>query len=122
MNYTIHPDPKCVKAQEEFLAACDPNQRRFHELIFMYGNIAYRYHKGAKEFDPTVNDWLEWIEGLDEPMKRKFRNDGFSACKNVLSFTRYVNEKNDVGIDEYIKLHMPPEDWAEYKSMVDQKK
>jgi hypothetical protein len=38
--------------------------------------------------------------------------------EGVLSFTRYVNEKNDVGLDEYIKLHMDPADYAEYRQLV----
>jgi hypothetical protein len=43
---------------------------------------------------------------------------GFEACKGILSFTRYVNEKNDVGLEEYIRQRMDPEDYAEYQGFL----
>jgi len=51
-----HPIEKHNLQQEEFLAKCPPDQRRFHELLFTYGNIAYRYHNQAKAFEPTKQD------------------------------------------------------------------
>jgi hypothetical protein len=121
-DYTIHPDPKCVRAQEDFLANCDPQQRRFHELLFKFGNVSFRYHLAAKEFEPTLTDWNEWIDGLDEPMKSSFRKQGFDSCRGVLSFTRYVNEKNDIGMEEFVKLHLSADDYLEYRSLVNEKR
>jgi len=31
---------------------------------------------------------------------------GFEYCKTVLSFTIHVNEKNDIGMDEFVKSLM----------------
>jgi hypothetical protein len=44
--------------------------------------------------------------------------DGFEKCCTYLSFTRYVNEKNDMGLDAYVRLHMDPDDYKEYTSML----
>ena len=40
------------------------------------------------------------------------------ACKGVLSFTRYVNEKNDISMEEYVQQQMSPEDYAEYHNIL----
>ncbi|KAA5541977.1 hypothetical protein [Adhaeribacter rhizoryzae] len=109
-----HPDEKCNFQQEQFLANCPESERRFHELLFTNGNISYRYHMQAKEFSPTVKDYEEWLEGLPENIRKSMQEKGFESCKTILSFTRYVNEKNDIGMDEYIRQQMGAEDYAEY--------
>jgi hypothetical protein len=40
---------------------------------------------------------------------------GFGGCKTVLSFTRYVMEKNNIGLEEYIKMYLDNEDYNEYQ-------
>lgn len=113
-----HPHPECNIAQEKYLANCPQEDRRFHELLFTYGNITYRYHRDAGRLDPIEEDFKEWLQGLPENIRNKMQTDGFEACKKVLSFTRYIMEKNEIGIEEYIQLHMDPEDLEEYKSVV----
>jgi len=49
-----HPLEHCNISQEEFLKKCPEKDRRFHELLFTYGNVTYRYHSEAKEFNPTI--------------------------------------------------------------------
>lgn len=113
-----HPDEACNEMQEAFLYQCPADQRRFHELLFTHGNISYRYHQESKTFRPTVTDFEEWLTGLPVNIRQDMQRRGFEACKGILSFTRYVNEKNDIGLDEYIRLWMDPEDLAEYKSFL----
>jgi hypothetical protein len=113
-----HPDEECNKAQAKFLAECPPNDRRFHELMFIVGNATYRYHQEAKKFEPSVEDWSVWIEGLKEPIKKEMQRKGFEESKSILSFTRYVMEKNDVGLEEYLKQSLSPKDFEDYQSIV----
>lgn len=113
-----HPYEQYNRKQEEFLANCPPDQCRFHELFFTYGNITYRYHQRSREFNPIERDYHEWLEGLPENMRKEMKKMGFEQCKTVLSFTRYVMEKNDVGLDEYIRRHMDSDDYEEYISMI----
>ena len=117
-----HPIEECNKQQEQFLANCPPEQRRFHELLFTYGNITYRYHSDARTVNPTEEDYKEWLEGLPENVRKGMEAMGFKGCKTVLSFTRYVMEKNDIGLEEYVQLHMDAEDYAEYRSMINKAK
>lgn len=110
-----HPDPKCNESQAKFLSECPAEHRRFHELLFIVGNATYRYHKEARNFNPTIEDYEEWIEGLPENIGSAMRKEGFEKAKSVLSFTRYVLEKNDIGLEEYLERHIEPQDYEEYK-------
>ena len=113
-----HPLKKYNGSQAEFLATCPADQRRFHELLFAYGNSAYIYHQGAKDFEPDLKDFEEWLEGLPENIRISMRRAGFEDCKTMLPFTRYVMEKNDVGMEAFVKQMMGEQDYAEYKSLM----
>lgn len=112
-----HPIEECNISQEKFLAACPSGDHRYHELMFTVGNISYRYHHEAKDYSPDLEDYQEWLEGLPENVRRGMEQLGFDGCRNVLSFTRYVMEKHDVGMEEYIRQHMVAEDYADYQAI-----
>jgi hypothetical protein len=42
---------------------------------------------------------------------------GFEACRSVPSFTRYAQEKHDVGLEAYVRELMGEEEYKEYKNM-----
>jgi len=54
-------------------------------------------------------------------MGKNMRDMGFEKCKTMLPFTRYVMEKNDVGLEEFVKRNMGPRDYAEYKKLIEEK-
>lgn len=112
-----HPDAECNQQQELFIAQLDDSQRRYHELLFCHGNASFLYHKQAQAFDPTEIDFQEWLDGLPDNVKAEFERRGFEECKRVLSFARYVNEKNDIGMDQYVKQLMG-DDFDEYISLL----
>lgn len=99
-----HPDNECNISQNKLLETLPPESRENQALLFSYGNASYKYH--ALELEPTIQDYNEWIEGLDEPVKKGMQGLGFEKCKGVLSFTRYVREKNDIGMEEFLKNEM----------------
>lgn len=113
-----HPDPDCNRYQAEFLEKCPAGDRAMHELIFKIGNATFRYHELAKTYQPTEADWKEWIAGLPDPVQSAMREKGFDDCRTILSFTRYVNEKNDVGLDAYLKENISPKDLMEYNKIL----
>ena len=45
-------------------------------------------------------DYEEWLEGLPDNVSRGMAAKGFEECRTLLSFTRYVNERHDVGMEE----------------------
>jgi hypothetical protein len=79
--------------------------------LFRIGNATYRYHQLATESEPTEEYYFEWLQGLPENIRKDMKERGFEGCKNILSFTRYVNERNDIGMDEYLKENLSPEDF-----------
>ena len=112
-----HPLEKCNQEQETFIAACPEKDRRFHELMYSYGNAAYRYHERVSEHPPTLEDYKEWLDGLPENIRKGMSEKGFEYCKTTFPFTRYVNEKNDLGMDEFVKNLMGDE-FEEYKKLM----
>jgi len=114
-----HPDPKCNQQQEAFMTSCLQQHRRFHELLFTHGNIAYRYHSKAHKFEPIEQDWNEYLEDCQTGFRKIMVDMGFEQGRRVLPFTRYVIEKKDVGMDEYVRRCMDPQDYAAYMEMVE---
>ena len=113
-----HPDDSRNRSQEDFLARCPDEDRRYHALMFTYGNIVYRYHQGSTELHLTEEDFQEWLEGLPDDVKPKMKKLGFHRCKSMLSFKRYVMEKNDIGLSEYVRRLMDEDDYQAYLRMV----
>ena len=111
-----HPLAKIRENQAAFLKNIPADERPTHEQLFRIGNATYCYHQSATTLEPSEVDFAEWLEGLPEPMKSDMKNKGFDACKGILSFTRYVNEKNDMGMDAWMKNKLSPEDYTAYKN------
>lgn len=115
-----HPEEKYNLEQEKALKGFPPEKRAFFELMFKIGNASVVYHAKARESEPTEADWKEWIDGLSEPAKSGFRTMGFEKCKSAFPFTRYVNEKNDIGFDEFLKINLSEADYESYRKINDQ--
>ena len=99
-----HPDKAKNEQQEIFLYSLPENKRDFHALMFCYGNAVYKYH--ALEINPTIIDFEEWLNGLQEPFKSGMKELGYEKCRSILSFTRYIREKRDIGLEEFVKNEM----------------
>lgn len=113
-----HPNAECQKMQEDFLKNCPKEDREFHARLFRYGNAAYTYHQLAKA--PRNKDSLkfyyeEWLQGLPPNIATDMKKKGFEGCKMALPFTRYVNERTDIGMDEWMKEHLSDDDYSYYK-------
>lgn len=58
------------------------------------------------------------MEGLDEVIRIDMENKGFEKCKMILSFTRYVRERKDIGMEEFVKEKMGIEEYEKYQSLL----
>ena len=115
-----HPDPKCQENQEEFLRNCPPEEREFHARNFRYGNAAYIYHQQAnvpKNKDSLKLYYEEWLRGLPPQIAADMKEYGLEKCKTMLSFTRYVNERTDVGFDDWMRENLSEDDYAYFKAI-----
>jgi uncharacterized protein with NAD-binding domain and iron-sulfur cluster len=111
-----HPDPQIQKNQKDFFSRCSGKDREFHALIFRLGNAAYIYHQlafnASREFSEMC--YSEWLEGLPPNISEAMKRKGFEGCKTILPLTRYVNERKDIGIDEWMKENLSENDFKEY--------
>ena len=109
----IHPDSQCQKKQRDFLLQCPENEREFHAAMFRIGNASFIYHQLANNTsEKTLKAYyLEWLERLPPNIQKDMKKKGFDCCKNVLPFTRYVNERKDIGMDEWMREHLSEKDY-----------
>jgi len=117
-----HPNKKQQQNQAKFLEKLPKDEREEHARLFRFGNASYIYYQEAEELEPTETDFKEWLTGLPENVRRDMRNRGFESCKGIISFTRYVMEKNDIGMDEWMKQHLSESDYKEYQKVIEQRK
>lgn len=114
-----HPNKKQQENQEKFLSKLPEEQREEHARLFRFGNAAYVYHQESEQLEPTKKDFEEWLTGLPENVRRDMIIKGFELCKSVLSFSRYVMEKNDIGMGEWMEQHLSKADYNEYLKIID---
>ncbi|TAE39229.1 MAG: hypothetical protein EAZ70_06915 [Runella slithyformis] len=111
--YVKHPNLEKQRSQILSLAQCPPDEFEFRVLFFNYGNIVYRYMNLSRG-EATVDDFEDWLAGLPDKVRNRFRADGFEVAKSVLAFQRHVLERRDVGMDEYVKKWLRPADWEKW--------
>lgn len=92
---------------------------KIHKLSpihFRYGKAISGYYS-LPECVPTEQNFKEWIDSLQEPMKSAFKKQGFDSCKGVLNYRRFILESADIGLDEYLRNNMSSEDYQYYKNI-----
>ncbi len=109
-----HPIRENRENQARFLEEIEEGQRPFHAQLFRLGNAAYIYHARSDEFEPTKIDFTEWLGGLPTNIRKDMEIKGFELCKGVLSFSRYVMEKNDIGMTEWMKQNLNEKDFKKF--------
>jgi len=57
------------------------------------------------------------LEGLSGNLKIDMEAKGFEECKSILSFTRYVRERQDIGLEAFVRDLMGENDFNEYQYM-----
>ena len=113
-----HPKPEIQRNQEKLLNECPEKTKDFHARLFRIGNATYRHHQlAAKPNEDSLKlSYEEWLEGLPGNISKDMREKGFEACKTIFPFTRYVNERSDIGMTEWMKEHLSQEDFKYWSS------
>jgi hypothetical protein len=112
-----HPNKEQQENQRKLLAQLPEEEREEHARLLRFGNAAYIYHQEANKFEPTKKDFEEWLIGLPENVRKDMKNKGFEECKGIFSFTRYVMEKNDIGMELWMKEHLNESDFKAYQKL-----
>jgi hypothetical protein len=117
-----HPNKEQQENQEKFLSELPKEQREEHARLFRFGNASYIYHQESEEFEPTETDFNEWLVGLPKNIRRDMEIQGFELCKGVLSFSRYVMEKNDIGMERWMEQNLSKDDYNAYRKVIEERK
>ncbi|MFY0689170.1 MAG: hypothetical protein JXQ90_18515 [Cyclobacteriaceae bacterium] len=112
-----HHINKVEKNQQEFLINIpEDSERLIHAQLFRIGNAALHYHQQASiNSEPTEEDFSEWLEGLPKHIAVKLKESGLQKCKTHFPFTRYLMEKQDVGMDAWMRKNLSEEDFTHWK-------
>lgn len=117
-----HPNKKQQQNQKKLLEQLPDEQREEHARLFRFGNASYVYHQQANEYEPTETDFEEWLTGLPKNIRNDMKMQGFELCKGILSFSRYVMEKNDIGMERWMEQHLSKDDYKEYRKIIEERK
>lgn len=111
-----HPDEKCHNSQKELLRLEEnPEERAQLAQLLRWGNATYCYYH-HHHIEATEADYLEWLEGVPAGPQAAMRALGFEANKDCLPLRRYVLEKNDVGMSEFLQVVLSATDWQDYQA------
>ena len=106
-----------TESQIKYLSQFDGEFRIEMEKTLRIGIILAQYHSGdGIKFEPSVQDWEDWLGGLPEKSAILFRKEGFE--KGILAFPlrRFYMELNDLGLEEYMARHLPIEELTIWKN------
>ena len=109
-----HPFKEQQDNQRKFLEELPENLREKHARIFRIGNASFCYHRLADQYEPNEKDFEDWLVALPDNIKKDMKAKGFKNCIGILSFTRFVNEKNDIGMDQWMKNNLSEADYKSY--------
>lgn len=110
-----HPDERCHQSQTELLRLEEnPTERARLAQQLRWGNATYCYFH-HHDIEVTETDYLEWLDGLPARPQAVMRTLGFEANKDALPLRRYVLEKNDIGLSDFLRVLLSPADWQAYE-------
>ncbi len=108
-----HPNSKRGIARAEYLSRLPEEERENKAGEIGIGNACYIYHQQAVPIQENrlIMYYKGWLEGLPTNISRQTRTLGFEACKTMIPFTRYVSERNDIGMRDRMKKHLSASDF-----------
>ena len=106
-----------TESQLKYLNQFEGETRIEMERMLRIGIVAAQYHKGDEvRFEPSHQDWEDWLGGLPERAATIFRKDGFEKGILALPFRRFYMELNDIGLEEYMAKYLSIEELAIWKN------
>lgn len=114
----IYPLPTDVQPyndnQQKLLDSLRETNVSLYDMLsrqFRLGNVTFRYYHLGADFNPTIEEFNMWLDGLPPNIADGHREMGFEKAKNSLPFRRFYMEIHDVGLDEYLKKYLSDEDF-----------
>lgn len=87
------------------------------EKTLHIGKVAFSYYQIQRSI-PAVEDYVEWLESLQEPQKSHFQGIGYEQGKAAADFLQFFTNLRDREMQEYMQEHLSKEDyllWLAYR-------
>src|SRR4051794_9580005 len=117
MDKTVHWNSVLRKNQSDLLNSLPEEQREFMAFMLRTGNVSCHYYQREPDSEPTEDDYIDWLSGLPDNIAQSFRNDGFEKCKGVFPLRRHAAERNDIGMDAYMKGALSDDDYRRWSEL-----
>jgi hypothetical protein len=114
IDKTLHWDKTMRESQSGLLALLPEENREYAAFMFRIGNVAAHYYN-QQQAQPTLEDFEDWLTGLPESVAKSFRAKGYERSKAALPLRRHAAERNDIGLDLYMKEALTPSDYHRWK-------
>jgi hypothetical protein len=90
------------------------NQIDIH-LLARINKAVLQYYARAEPYK-TQENFEIWLRGLITAVRIHFEEQGFQKHKNAFPFMRFVLELNDIGMDEFMRSNLSPNDFIGWKN------
>ena len=60
--------------------------------------------------------YSDWLESLPEPIAKDMKKQGYEFCLQTLNFKRFFHERNDRGMEEYMRENLTEEQYQFWKN------
>jgi len=111
--YIRHPDEKIHTNQVKLLGAMSDPGKSEHAQLFRLGNAAMHYYHKT---EPTEEDFVDWLLGLPDNIKKHMTAKGYQGCKSALPLQRHALERRDVGMDQFIRKLLNDHDFEVWQN------
>lgn len=119
IDRTVHPNPECQRNQQELLDLLDGELLEMMAYTNRVGNVTFHYYS-QREADPTEEDYKDWLLGLQKEIAQIHSRRGYEASRGVLGLRRHAAERNDMGLDAYMRESVSEADyrkWLDLKTL-----
>lgn len=93
------------------------------DRLIRIGKIVNKYYCQLKTMELVDQvDFDLWIDSLQEPMRSHFKSEGLEKCRRVLNFRRFILERGDNGLEEYLCTALTDEDLRYWRKLSNEEK
>ena len=85
------------------------------DKLIRIGKVINSYYYQLNKKEITEEKFNIWIESLEDPMKKDFKEKGLEKCRGVLNLQRFILELQDNGLEEYLKRELTEEDFTYWR-------
>ena len=92
------------------------SRRSPEEQLILIGKVAMEYYSQPINEQSAHLYYSDWLESLPEPIAKDMKKQGYEFCLQTLNFKRFFHERNDRGMEEYMRENLTEEQYQFWKN------